>query len=143
MSHVDCISVEIKSLKALEKAANKLGGTFKEGQKHYAWYGTSVGDHPIPKGFTREELGKCEHAINFPNSQYEIGVVKDKINPENYVMLGDFWSYGGLSKSIGEGGWKIKQEYTIEQTIETAQMKNKRFESEVLPDRQRVTVYLN
>jgi hypothetical protein len=113
------------------------------GQKHFAWWGTSVGDHPIPEGFTVEDMGKCEHAIHFPNIKYEIGVVKDRKNPENYTLLADFWGSGGIARVVGEGGWKFKQAYAMEQSAEAAMNTNQRYEEIQLPDRQRMIIYAN
>ena len=143
MSHVDIIDIDIKSLEALEKATERLGGTMMKGKKTYAWFGYSVGDHPIPKGFTAKDLGKCDHALKFPKCKYEVGVVQNKEDPDTYTMLGDFWSSGGLSNCVGQGGWKLKQAYTMEQTAEVAFSKAKVYEEETLPDRKRMTVYLN
>jgi hypothetical protein len=143
LSHVDLIDIEIKSIKALAKAATNLGGAFHENKKTFGWFGRSVGDHPLPKGFTVADMGKCDHAISFPNCKYEIGVVKDRENEANFQLLGDFWFSGGLKKQIGEGGWKLKQQYTIEQTIETSVKSRKRYQIEEMPDRQRIQVFLN
>lgn len=143
MSHVDIIECEINSLLALEKAVGRLGGTFKHNKKTFAWFGYSVGDHPIPKGFKEKDMGKCEHAISFPNSKYEIGVCRDPANSEKHVMLADFWGSGGISRVVGEGGWKLKQALTMEQAAEKAIETGKRYVEETLPDRKRITVYLN
>jgi hypothetical protein len=143
MSHVDIIIVKVKSLPALEKACERLGGQFKWNQTHFAWWGHSVGDHPIPKGFTEKEMGHCLHAIHFKDCKYEVGVVQDKEDPNCYAMLGDFWQSGGLSKAVGEGGWKLTQAYTMEQAQETARNTCQRYEEEILPDRRRTVVYLN
>ena len=140
MSHVSTIQCEIKSLDALKAACENLGFTFKENQKHYKWFGSWVGDYPMPEGFSAEELGHCEHAIAVPGANYEIGVVKAKTHP-GYQLMYDFWVSGGLEPKVGKDGWKMTQEYVIEQTKEVAIKNHKRYEVEELSDRKRIVVY--
>jgi hypothetical protein len=68
MSHVTNIDIEISNLTALESAIQEMGGTFLRDKKNYEWYGRHVGDFPLPPGFTKEMLGKCEHAIGLPGT---------------------------------------------------------------------------
>ena len=120
MSHVAKIEVEIKDLEALAAAAKRLGGELVE-QKHYAWYGTSVGDYPLPEGFTAADLGKCEQAIRFPGAKYEIGVVKRRDGRPGYTLLWDFWQGGyGLTKAIGDKGERLSQAYGVEAATRAA-----------------------
>jgi hypothetical protein len=105
MSHVAKIEMEIKDLAALEDAAKRT----------YKWYGYSVGDYPLPEGFTKEDLGKCEHALRIPgnNRAYEVGVVARRDGRPGYTLLWDFWSGGyGLVDKVGKDGNKLKSEYT-------------------------------
>jgi hypothetical protein len=111
MSHVTPINLEIKDLEALKMACERLGLTWMEGQKTYRWYGRFVGDYPMPEGFTVKDLGKCSHAIRVPGASYEIGVVER--NGEN-ILMWDFYYSGGLEKVLGQGGYKLKQAYSIE-----------------------------
>ena|SRR3990167_160019 len=122
MSHVVEIDVQIKDLDALAAAAKRLGLQLVLGQKTYRWYGRWVGDHPLPKGITQEELGKCEHALTQPGNQagYEVGVVKRK-DGKGYTLLWDFWSGGyGLQAKIGDGAQKLRQRYAAEVSIKNA-----------------------
>lgn len=78
MSHtVEIKDLLIRDLAALGRAATRLGLELVMGQTNYRWYGTVVGDHPFPTGFTNQDIGKCEHAIRIPNQPdaYEIGIV--------------------------------------------------------------------
>lgn len=88
-------------------------------------------------------MGKCEHAIKFPNIKYEIGVVKDRKNPENYTLLADFWGSGGIARAVGEGGWKFKQAYAMETSAEAAKTNCQRYEEIKMDDRQRMVIYVN
>jgi hypothetical protein len=142
MSHVTVIKVEIKNLEALQQAAEAIGLEFRKNQKNYNWYGRSVGDYPLPAGFTTEDLGKCDHALGIPNnpSAYEIGVVE---RDGKYLLVWDFWNGGfGLQDVVGNdccnltdkyaetvavneasefaeaNGWSVDQEYN-EETSET------------------------
>lgn len=113
MSHVTTIKIEIKDLEALRLACEKIGLVFKEGQKTYKWFGRHVGDYPIPAGFTKNDLGRCDHALAVKGAKsntYEIGVVaKDGA----YVLMWDFWAGGyGLEAVVGKDCKTLKQAYT-------------------------------
>jgi hypothetical protein len=117
MSHVATIEIEIRDLDALDAAARSLGLELVRGQTTYKWYGRHVGDYPLPAGFTREDLGRCDHAIRVPgnNQAYEIGVVKRRDGRPGYVLLWDFWRGGyGLVEKVGENANRLKQAYAIE-----------------------------
>ena len=127
MSHIAKIKVEIKDLDALKSIAKKLGLEFVEGQKSYRWYGRSMGDAPLPEGFTKDDLGKCDHALRIPQSvqdyrqPYEIGVVKRKDGKSGYELLWDYWNGGyGLTDKIGQKGEKLIQGYAVEVATRSA-----------------------
>lgn len=110
------MQIEIKDLDALAEAAAQLGCELVRGQKTYKWYGEFVGDSPMPTGFTRADLGKCDHAIRVKGKPgaYEIGVVKRRDGKPGYTLLWDFWNGGhGLEEAIGKDGRKLRQEYPL------------------------------
>jgi hypothetical protein len=111
MSHVSAVKLIIKDLEALKQACNNLGFDFIENQKTYKWFGSWVGDYPMPEGFEEKDLGKCDHAIRVPGCSYEVGVVK---RGDHYVLAYDFWRGGGLEKAIGVDGGPIRQAYAVE-----------------------------
>ena len=111
ISHITSLELEIKDLASLQAACKRLGWEFAEGQDTYSWYGTFVGDEPLPADTTVEELGHCEHAIKVPGCEYEIGVVR-KAN--RWILRWDYWSSGGLQAVLGSNGGIIKQAYGIE-----------------------------
>jgi len=118
MSHVAKMEVEIKDLDALEQACESLGLELARGQKHYKWYGHSVGDYPMPAGFTERDLGKCDHAIRIPgdNKAYEIGVCESKTG-SGYTLLWDFWQGGyGMQAKVGTKGEKLADAYGAKMT---------------------------
>jgi len=120
MSHVTTIECEIKDLEALKAACEKAGLEFRENQKTYKWYGTHVGDYPLPEGFTKEDLGKCDHAIGVPGKKgaYEIGVVKQG---DKYTMLWDFWNGGyGLEAVAGKDCENVTDAYATEVALKEA-----------------------
>lgn len=127
MSHIAQIKCEILDLNILKKAVENFGGQLKLNQKTHKWYGRWVGDTPMPDGMTVEELGKCDHAISFPNAQYEIGVIKDKYNPNKYNLFYDYYFSGGLDKVVGEGAGRLVAQYEMEQVMNTAIIKGKTF----------------
>jgi hypothetical protein len=140
MSHVSTIELEIKDLDALKAACRRLGLEWREGQTTYRWYGTHVGDYPIPEGFTKEDMGKCTHAIRVPGASYEIGVV---IRNGKTTLLWDFWGSGGLERVLGQGGGKLKQAYAVEATTRAAKRQGyKVIEKRTLLDRVRGTLGL-
>jgi hypothetical protein len=91
MSHITSININITDLSALKAAITEFGAEWREGQQTYTWFGRSVGDYPLPEGFTKEDLGKCEHAIRLPGCEYEIGIVRKK-DGTGFTLLYDYWS---------------------------------------------------
>lgn len=121
MSHVSKIELEIRSLQDLKTACRSLGLEFKEHQKTYAWFGRFMGDYPLPENITKEDLGKCDHAISVPGCRYEIGVLK---KDQNYHLLWDFWQEGGLEEVLGKDAGKLKQAYACARIKREAVSKN-------------------
>lgn len=111
MSHVSIIEIIIKDLDALKMACERLGLIWQEGKTSYVWYGRHVGDYPLPKGYTKADLGKCTHAIKVPGASYEIGV---DIRDGEITLLWDPYSAGGLQKILGVNGGLLQQAYAIE-----------------------------
>lgn len=118
MSHISTIQIEIKSLEALKKACTRLGFAWAQGQKTYKWYGTFMGDYPLPSGIKKENLGKCDHAIRVPGATYEVGVVSQG---DKHVLLYDFWTYGGLEEKLGPNAERLIQAYAVEAAREEAE----------------------
>lgn len=125
MSHVDTIQFQeewdIDTLKQMCKAE---GWLFHKGQKTYRWWGRHVGDYPIPEGFTKEDMGKCDHAISIPGAIYEIGIV----NRNGKVhLLWDFYRTGGLQVVLGDKAGKLKQAYTLAKARKECRKRRLRF----------------
>lgn len=102
MSHVATVDLDVKDLDALATACQRLGLELVRGQTTYRWYGQSVGDYPLPHGFTEQDLGHCEHAIRIPPADaealkatqrgqepYEIGICRYKPGTKKDVKLAD------------------------------------------------------
>lgn len=120
MSHVATIDLEVKDLAALAEAARRLGGEWREGQATYKWWGRHMGDYPIPEGFTENDLGKCQHAIHFPDAAYEVGVVRRRDGRPGWQMLWDFVD-GRLSRLMGgKDANLLKREYAAVVARKTA-----------------------
>lgn len=124
--------MEIKDLPALIKAGEECGLEFVRGKTKYKWYGTHVGDYPLPFGFTKDDLGKCEHVLRVKGngSAYEIGITRYKQGTKktvtlangktvekdvsgHYALLWDFYAggYGLVEKVGGQNASKLKQAY--------------------------------
>lgn len=115
MSHVADMKLEVKDLHCLKECVKPLGAELVKADT-YKWFGRHVGDYPLPAGFTRDDLGKCDYVIRIPgNSQaYEVGVVKRKDGKPGYQLIWDFWQGGyGLEKVIGKDGGLLKQSYAV------------------------------
>ena len=123
MSHIAKIELEINDTDTLKLACERLGLEFIENQTTYSWYGTSIGDTPLPEGITASDLGKCDHAIRVPGAQYEIGIVK---RDRKYILLWDSWHQGGLEQKLGKNAGRLKQAYGIEKVRKEARLKGHR-----------------
>ena len=109
--HVSSIKLQVKSLEALKLACQRLGLEFREGQATYRWYGMFIGDAPLPEGFTKSDLGKCNHAIHVPGAAYEIGLVQ---RDGAWQMLWDSWEAGGLEAVLGKDAERLRHAYGVE-----------------------------
>jgi len=123
MSHVSQIELEIRSLDILKDACKRLDLNFKENQKTYQWFGKYMGDYPLPEGMTPADLGKCDHAIEVPGCDYDIGVLK---RDGQYRLFWDFWSTGGLEAKLGKDAGKLKQAYAVSRIKQEARTKKYR-----------------
>lgn len=123
MSHVDNISTngEEFDLEVIQELCRRMGWTFVEGKKTYAWYGYSVGDYPIPEGFTEADLGKCDHAIQIPGCSYEVGLVQGVDG--GYNVIADFWREGGLDQVLGKHGELFQRDYNWQKDVMAAEEK--------------------
>jgi hypothetical protein len=154
MSHItlkeaDNADQQIRDIPALVRATLRCGGQFKEGQRHFHnWAddhnGKLVGDWPLPKGYSLDELqSRCRHAIGIvpPGSHqrqtrignYEIGVVESKQYPGTFSLVYDF--YGGtLDSQFGQGGEKLLMYYHAEALRSAAQKNGDVYSETILPD---------
>ena len=98
MSHISKIELEVKDLKTLRQACNRMGLRLLEGKKTFKWYG--------------QEEGHCDHAIRVPGATYEIGVIK---TGDLYELQCDYYD-SVLEKATGTNGGLLKQAYAVERT---------------------------
>lgn len=124
MSHIITSKAAILDLDALEVACQRRGLELVRDQETFRWFGESVGDYPLPEGFTEADMGRCSHAIQIlGNSKaYEIGLVETRESDGEgnfrsvegqYTLMYDFWSggYGMQEKAGGEQCQGLVQEY--------------------------------
>lgn len=141
MSHVATVDLHVTDLKALAAAAAACGCELIEGQQKYKWYGRSVGDYPLPAGFSAQDLGKCEHAIRvkrkegtFAGQTYEVGVCKRRDGKPGYTLLWDFWQGGfGLEQAVGKEAKALRSNYAVEVAANKLRAKGCRVEIKTLP----------
>jgi hypothetical protein len=137
MSHVSTVEIEIKDVPALAAACSAMGLELVLDQKQYRWFGEHVGDYPIPDGFTKDDLGRCEHAIRIPGDgkAYEIGVVKRRDGKPGYVLMWDFWAGGyGLQDKVGKDCGRLAQEYAAQVAIKKAKLQGFNVQRKQLED---------
>ena len=58
--------VEVKDLDALADACQRLGCVLNRNQATYRWWGSSVGDYPLPAGFTAADWASASTASACP-----------------------------------------------------------------------------
>ena len=59
VSHVTTIDASEKyDIPSLKQMCKNEGWEFLENKTTFAWFGRHVGDYPIPKGFTVNDMGK-------------------------------------------------------------------------------------
>lgn len=115
MSHVTEIArEETWELDPLKTMCEMMGWEFIEGQTSFAWYGTHMGDYPVPRGFSKADMGKCHHAIRIPGAKYEIGVVE---RDGEIHLLWDFWHSGGLPRVLGNDAGLLTQAYDMAKVV--------------------------
>jgi len=115
VSHVTVIEIEIRDLECLRQAAEDLGLEFRQGQQTFKWWGHSVGDFPLPEGFTEADMGKCSHALAVKGKPgaYEVGVVARRDGKAGYILMWDFYGGGkGLQAAVGDKCSKLCQKYS-------------------------------
>lgn len=153
MSHVAQCKVVIKNLDDLDAAAARLGGTLVRGQKGIRWYGRFVDDSKTWKEFftpeeaariarlpkseriaiINKEMSRADHAIVFPGTRYDVGVMKEKDG--TFRLRWDQYARGGgLNAKIGNDGGKFSQAYAIEATKRAARRKGFMVKEEAQPN---------
>jgi hypothetical protein len=129
MSHVVSIKTEFRDLEAVKRACKELGLTFKENQTTIRWYGRWVNDYnaedaAFKLGIKPEQYGICDHAIECPGSNYDVGLLK---NPATggYKLYFDFYSTNGaaIQAAIGKNGEKLLQYYAAAKLVMESKLK--------------------
>lgn len=131
MSHVTTVDVQIEDLDALAEACKNLGLELVRDQETYRWYGTHVGDYPLPAGFTVADLGRCSHAIRVPGVEaYEVGVVARRDGKPGFQLIYDFWGSKGraMEQHAGKGCLNLRHEYNATLLIRKAERLGQRHE---------------
>lgn len=150
MSHIESVNVTITDLEALKDACTAMGVEFVPNKKTYKWFGMSVGDYPLPKGFKADELGKCDHVVRVPGVNYEIGVVgarnPDGSKAKGYTLLYDFYGRGGthdgekLRDKFKTGLTKLVDAYSLEALRRQAKAKGYLHSTKVVDGKTYLTV---
>jgi len=125
MSHNEIIDLEIGDLKVLAATVKRMNGELILNKKTYRWYGHNVGDYPLPEGVKAEDLGKCKHAIVFPDIDYQVGVIESRSKKGAYELLWDFYDRQLKERMGGEKGIALIQHYTMVKAKNAATQKGK------------------
>lgn len=143
MSHVTSQTFDLKDLGCLAEACEVLGLEIRA-KTSYRWFGKSVGDYPVPEGFTPEDLGKCEFAIGIKGDAqaYEIGAAK---KAGQWHLIYDFWGPGqAIAKKLGQNLEALRTQYGV-QVVKKAGLKltamGYRLKTETRPNGQVVMTY--
>ena len=124
MSHVDQIEFEEKwDLQTLQEMCLAEGWQFIKNQTSYTWFGKHIGYYPIPVGFKMEDMGKCDHVIDV-GAKYQIGIVK---KDNEWKLVWDFWSTGGLPEKLGQNAGLLKQAYSLTKVRKECRKRRLRF----------------
>jgi hypothetical protein len=95
MSHISKIELEVKDLGTLGQACTRLGLRLIRGQNTFRWYGREA---------------HCDHIIQVPGADYEIGVIRKN---GAYELNCDFYDKN-LEKAVGRNAGLLKQAYAVE-----------------------------
>ena len=119
MSHVVTIDCKITDLEAFRLAVERCGGKLERAER-YRWWGSYVGDYPLPKiegmtpGQVKAKLGRCDgYRVQVPGCGWDVGLWR--MADGSYQMMYDFYQGGrGLERALGGRGLpKLKQAYAI------------------------------
>jgi hypothetical protein len=118
VSHVVTCKGEFNDLDIMRRAGEQLGARMVEANT-YKWWGTSVGDYPVPEGFKAEELGTCHYKFTYDQDgpyryNYEVGIIDIQQLPQDhparavyknqrYILQYDFID-PRLSEKFGRAG---------------------------------------
>lgn len=97
MSHVVKLQLEIKSIKALKKAAKKLDLEFNEGVTSFNYYSS--------------QTASCDHTMSTKGASKSIGVKAIKGGKEFELLWDPGYLDGGTQRIVGRNGENIKKEY--------------------------------
>lgn len=128
MSHVVSIKTELKDIAAVKAACAELGLTFRENQKTIRWFGKWVNDYDAEDaayklGITTDQYGKCDHAIEVPGCNYDIGLIHNPAT-NGYKLYFDFYGEGRkIQHALGDNGQKLLQYYAVHKTTIEARRK--------------------
>lgn len=106
MSSLTTLAFKVKSIQAVDAAVKELGGTLSQ-QSKFQWHGRK---------------SACSYAIKVPNTDWEIGLVKDG---DEYKLTYDTWSHNGqaLKSFMGDGAARFKHAYTKHLYLQEAKRK--------------------
>lgn len=146
MSHVVAIKTELRDIEAVKRACAELGLTLKENQKKIRWFGRWVNDYSAADaayklGIDVKQYGTCDHAIEVPGSNYDVGLIH---NPETngYKIYFDFYGSQGakIQQAIGVGGERLLQYYGVNKAEMEAEKMGYFSERTVVPGTQKIQV---
>ncbi|MDE2100946.1 MAG: DUF1257 domain-containing protein [Patescibacteria group bacterium] len=145
MSHVVSIKTEFRDIEAVKRACSELGLTFKENQKTIRWFGRWVNDYDAEDaayklGIDPKLYGTCDHAIEVPNCNYDIGLLK---NPETggYKLYFDFYGEGHkIQAALGNNGQKLLQYYAAHKLAMESKLKGYMVQRKSVGDKLELTI---
>jgi hypothetical protein len=146
MSHVVSLKTEFRDLKAVKAACAELGLVFKENQKTIRWFGRWVNDYDkddaaYKLGIDPKLYGTCDHAIEVPGSDYDVGLIRNATTG-GYKLYFDFYSTHGaaIQKAIGQNGERLLQSYAAAKLAMEANLKGYLVQRKSVGDKIELTI---
>ena len=124
MSHCDKVAhCDVTDLDALAEATEALGGVCLS-DTAARWWGHSVGDYPLPEGYTADSLQAAmkrpARTLRFPGASYDVAAVPRLDGKKGYELVLDWYGTGGLTLVLGQKGGRLAAAYNEAVTVKAA-----------------------
>lgn len=105
MSHMNTYQANLDSIEALKDACRTLKLTFREGKTTARYY--------------RGQEAPCLHAIELPNTTYEVGVVQGEQQGTYALMMDEFDR--NVTQAVGPKGSQLVVQHNVAKSVRAIQ----------------------